>query len=80
MELEYTYFEDDDGFFVGWFDDFPEDVTQVKSPEELEEMLADLYQCLNLAPRSFPIPVKAVRRSTTCLQQATNQGVIAAFA
>jgi predicted RNase H-like HicB family nuclease len=49
MELEYTYFEADDGFFVGWFDDFPEDVTQGKSLEELEEMLTDLYQCLNLA-------------------------------
>jgi hypothetical protein len=34
---------------VGWFDDFPEDVTQGKSLEELEEMLADLYHCLNLA-------------------------------
>jgi predicted RNase H-like HicB family nuclease len=49
MELEYTYFKDDDGFFMGWFDDFPEDVTQGKSLEELEKMLADLYQCLNLA-------------------------------
>jgi predicted RNase H-like HicB family nuclease len=49
MELGYTYFEADDGFFVGWFDDFPEDVTQGKNLEELEEMLADLYHCLNLA-------------------------------
>ncbi|MDR0730932.1 MAG: hypothetical protein LBF63_04630 [Treponema sp.] len=24
MEPEYTYFEAEDGFFVGWFDDFPE--------------------------------------------------------
>jgi hypothetical protein len=30
MELGYTYFEAEDGFFVGWFDDFPEDVTQGK--------------------------------------------------
>jgi len=49
MELEYTYFEAEDGFFVGWFDQFPEDVTQGKSLEELEEMLADMYECLNLA-------------------------------
>jgi predicted RNase H-like HicB family nuclease len=34
---------------VGWFDDFPEDVTQGKSLEELEKMLIDLYQCMNLA-------------------------------
>jgi predicted RNase H-like HicB family nuclease len=49
MELEYTYFEAEDGFFVGWFDAFPEDVTQGESLEELEEMLADMYKCLNLA-------------------------------
>jgi len=49
MELEYTYFEAEDGFFVGWSDKFPEDVTQGKSLEELEEMLADMYESLNLA-------------------------------
>jgi predicted RNase H-like HicB family nuclease len=47
MELGYTYFEADDGFFVGWFDDFPEDVTQGKTLDELEEMLSDMYECLN---------------------------------
>jgi predicted RNase H-like HicB family nuclease len=49
MTFDYTYFESDDGFFVGWFDDFPEDVTQGKTLEELETMLADLYECLNLS-------------------------------
>ena len=49
MEMTYTYFQAEDGFFVGWFDAFPEDVTQGKSIEELEEMLADMYQSLNLA-------------------------------
>ena len=49
MEMDYTYFESKDGFFVGWFDDFPDDVTQGKSLEELEEMLADLYECLELS-------------------------------
>jgi predicted RNase H-like HicB family nuclease len=63
MELEYTYFEAEDGFFVGWFDDFPEDVTQGKSLEELEEMLADMYECqqpslatmksMNILPKQF---------------------------
>jgi predicted RNase H-like HicB family nuclease len=45
MEMDYTYFESEDG----WFDNFPEDVTQGKTLEELEEMLADMYECLNLA-------------------------------
>ena len=49
MELDYTYFEDEAGFFVGWFDAFPEDVTQGRTLEELEAMLADIYTCLNLA-------------------------------
>jgi predicted RNase H-like HicB family nuclease len=49
MELEYTWFKAEDGFFVGWFDDFPEDVTQGRTLIELEEMLADMYECLNLA-------------------------------
>ncbi|MDR0639801.1 MAG: type II toxin-antitoxin system HicB family antitoxin [Spirochaetaceae bacterium] len=48
MELEYTYYKAEDGFFVGWFDDFPEDVTQGETLEELEEMLMDMYECLNL--------------------------------
>jgi predicted RNase H-like HicB family nuclease len=49
MELEYTYYKAEDGFFVGWFDGFPEDVTQGRTLEELEEMLTDMYECLNLA-------------------------------
>jgi predicted RNase H-like HicB family nuclease len=49
MTLDYTYFESDDGFFIGWFDGFPEDVTQGRTLEELERMLNDLYKCLNLA-------------------------------
>jgi len=49
MEMKYTYFKAEDGFFVGWFDSFPEDVTQGKSIEELEEMLTDMYECLNLS-------------------------------
>ena len=49
MEMDYTYFKAEDGFFVGWFDNFPEDVTQGRTLDELEEMLADMYECLNLA-------------------------------
>ena len=48
MELSYTYYEDD-GWFIGYFDDFPEHLTQGKTLEELEKMLADLYECLELS-------------------------------
>jgi hypothetical protein len=54
MKLEYTYYKAEDGFFVGWFDSFPEDVTQGRTLEELEEMLADMYECLNLAKYHLP--------------------------
>jgi predicted RNase H-like HicB family nuclease len=47
-EMEYTYFEADEGGYVGYFNDFPQHVTQGETLEELEEMLADMYECLNL--------------------------------
>ena len=49
MELTYTYFEADEGGYVGYFDDFPQHVTQGETLAELEEMLADMYECLHLA-------------------------------
>ena len=48
MELSYTYYEED-GWFIGYFDDFPDHLTQGKTLEELEKMLADLYDCLELS-------------------------------
>ena len=48
MELSYTYYEED-GWFIGYFDDFPAHLTQGESLEELEKMLADLYDCLELS-------------------------------
>jgi len=48
MELSYTYYEDD-GWFIGYFDDFPEHLTQGQTLEELEKMLVDLYKCLDLS-------------------------------
>ncbi|MHC6204159.1 type II toxin-antitoxin system HicB family antitoxin [Breznakiellaceae bacterium SP9] len=49
MEPDYTYFEADEGGYVGYFNDFPEHVTQGETIEELEEMLIDMYECLNLS-------------------------------
>jgi len=49
MELDYTYFEADEGGFIGYFTDFPQHVTEGETIEELEEMLADMFECLNLA-------------------------------
>ena len=48
MELSYTYYEED-GWFVGYFNDFPAHLTQGQTLEELEKMLIDLYDCLELS-------------------------------
>jgi predicted RNase H-like HicB family nuclease len=44
MELDYTYWEADDGLLVGYLNDYPGHLTQGHNLAELEEMLADVYQ------------------------------------
>jgi predicted RNase H-like HicB family nuclease len=44
MDITYTFWEADDGWFVGYLNDYPEHFTQGKNIEELETMLADVYQ------------------------------------
>jgi hypothetical protein len=43
-EVAYTYWEADDGWFVGYLNDYPDHLTQGHDLAELEEMLADVYQ------------------------------------
>ncbi|MDR0643898.1 MAG: type II toxin-antitoxin system HicB family antitoxin [Treponema sp.] len=49
MELNYTYFKSESGMYVGYFDDFPQYVTQGYTFDELKEMLLDVYQCMELS-------------------------------
>ena len=44
MDLEYTYWESKDGWFVGYLNIWPDHLTQGHNLAELEEMLADLYE------------------------------------
>jgi predicted RNase H-like HicB family nuclease len=44
MEIAYTYWETDDGWLVGYVNDYPDHLTQGHDLAELEEMLADVYQ------------------------------------
>jgi len=44
MELNYTYWQEKDGWFLGYLHDYPEYWTQGRTIAELEEMLADLYE------------------------------------
>jgi predicted RNase H-like HicB family nuclease len=43
MELGYTYWKDD-GWFVGYLDDYPDYVTQGETHEEFEDMLRSLRE------------------------------------
>jgi predicted RNase H-like HicB family nuclease len=44
MELNYTFWQEKDGWYLGFLDEYPEYWTQGKSIEELEEMLIDIYK------------------------------------
>jgi len=43
MEMPYTYWEGENGWLVGFLNEYPEQWTQGKDIKELEEMLLDLY-------------------------------------
>ena len=44
MELAYTYWQEESGWFLGYLNDYPDNWTQGKTIKELEEMLRDLYE------------------------------------
>ncbi len=44
MDITYTFWEADDGWFVGYLNDYPDHLTQGRNIEELEIMLADVYK------------------------------------
>lgn len=44
MDVTYTFWEADDGWLVGYLNDYPEHLTQGRNIEELETMLADVYE------------------------------------
>jgi len=55
MELQYTYWQENDGWYLGFLNDYPEYWTQGQSIEELEEMLLDIYKNEQEAlPREIP--------------------------
>jgi len=55
MELQYTFWKEKDGWYLGYLNDYPAHWTQGKTIKELEEMLADLYELeQEEAPRTIP--------------------------
>jgi predicted RNase H-like HicB family nuclease len=57
MELQYTYWQEEDGWFLGYLNDYPDRWTQGKTVKELEEMLLDLYE-LEQEDEPKKIPVR----------------------
>ena len=43
MNIEYTYWETNDGWLVGYLNLYPDHLTQGHDLAELEEMLTDVY-------------------------------------
>ena len=43
MEMSYTYWDGENGWLIGYLNEYPEQWTQGKNINELEEMLIDLY-------------------------------------
>ena len=43
MQLSYTYWEAEEGGYIGFLNQYPDHWTEGDSIEELEEMLASLY-------------------------------------
>ena len=44
MKISYTYWQESDGMFLGYLNEFPDHWTQGIDLEELIENLADLYK------------------------------------
>ena len=55
MEINYIYWQENDGWYLGYLDEYPEYWTQGRDIEELEEMLMDIYKNEQEAePRNNP--------------------------
>ena len=52
MEIGYTYWKDD-GWYVGYLDDYPDYTTQGETIEEFEDMLRSLYDDIKTYDFSF---------------------------
>ena len=55
MELNYIYWQEKDGWYLGFLDEYPEYWTQGKDIKELEEMLLDIYKNeQDIEPQDIP--------------------------
>lgn len=63
MSASYTYWEEPSGFWIGYWNDYPDYTTQGRSFEELEKMLVSLRADITAMVEDGTIPAtnKTVR-------------------
>ena len=59
MKLPYTYWKSRDGWYVGYWNDYPKYSTQGKTLDELLEMLRDLRNGINAMVCNGDIPASS---------------------
>jgi len=59
MEIPYTYWQSPDGWFVGYWNDYPKFSTQGKTLRELLSMLRDLRNGINVMVSAGDIPASS---------------------
>ena len=63
MQIPYTYWKEPDGWWLGYWNDYPEYMTEGETLQELEDMLRDLRDGINAMVRDGEIPSAAPCRS-----------------
>lgn len=61
MQIPYTYWKSDDGWYVGYWNDYPDYSTQGKTLRELRYMLRDLRDGINVMIAEGEIPASTCR-------------------
>ena len=56
MMIPYTYWKSDDGWYVGYWNDYPDHSTQGRDLPELEYMLRDLRNGIDVMVANGEIP------------------------
>ena len=63
MSIPYTYWPAKEGGFIGYWNDYPDYLTQGETLQELEYMLRDLRDGINVMVREGDIPSSVPCRS-----------------
>jgi predicted RNase H-like HicB family nuclease len=65
MSIPYTYWPAKEGGFIGYWNDYPDYLTEGETLQELEYMLRDLRDGINVMVREGEIPSAAICHSGT---------------